>query len=131
MATKNQLLKTYLILIIIFSFIGIITSVFQNEVNRSLLTKIIISILELFMIGFSIYCLIEFIRKKLRKITYVLPIIYISFPIVFFIFGLFIGVIKVAYGYDAMPIFNSDSMKIFFVAENLFEMTFAIYLLRK
>lgn len=87
---NSKLLNIFLIISLLFATLGII-----NYLSEIFLGKYLINlnlkldgIVRILIFIFSIYCLIQFRKQKLSKLTYILPIWTISVLILSIIFGI-------------------------------------------
>lgn len=128
---QSKLLRLYLIIVLLANLIGVIIFVIKIylklKVPNFMTNSIFLLMLLIFV--FSIYCLFQFKKQKLHKITFILPIInIILFPLLFLI-GIVVGIIGLIFNSNPYVIINSNLVNILNLVNNLFEIIIASYLL--
>ncbi len=132
----NGFLKTYYIIALIWSLIGLIDSFFitgrlENFLSNSyIIYSYFLSIFFFAFFVFSIIVIFNFRKKKLSKVVYVLPIYHIVFPILSIFVSIAIGIYIGITGKVDVDLYQSIASPIGIVS-SLFELVFSMYILKK
>lgn len=128
---KNQLMRAYLYLLAIISLVNLVFMILDYSIQANLtrILLLVVSFLEFPLIVLSIIMIPYIVKRKLKRIYLILPIVYLSA----YSLLVFIGTVMVFLGVD---LFRLDSISsiifngftgIFY----LFNIFFGVYLLKK
>jgi len=110
----DRFLKVYTWVLIVFALINIIGGVWEITMPSLLVRSsiIIISVLELFLIPFSLVVILYVFLEKLSPIYFILPILYV----IFFIGLLTIGIVLHSQGVDPFDLTSTLALVGFIIS---------------
>lgn len=121
----NRFLGIYLLTAIIFGMLGLTDSLLSIfRFTSSFFYDFIFLIVNTFFFFFNLFILIHFIRYKIEKITWILPIYHLSLYLLFFVVGIYMGMAGLFADW-IIP------LAIIGIVTSLFELAFGFYLLRR
>lgn len=126
MKQKRWFLGLYLIIAVIFGFLGLVDSVltyFAIAPNYALYYSMAIAVFSFVFFFFNIFSLTVFRHHGVEKIAYVLPAYYLICYVLFFILSFALAEITVGWVTNALIAANSLT--------SLFEICFGLYLIKK
>ncbi|MCA9459594.1 MAG: hypothetical protein KC550_03530 [Nanoarchaeota archaeon] len=126
--------KTYYILMIIFAIIGLTDSFltyFAKSLVEYIIWSVITSLLSLGVFILSIIAVIKFTKNQFSKITLVIPIFHIAYPVFLLIIGIIWGIMSVASGNLINPQTIPVWLILIGIVSSLFELVFSGYILNK
>jgi len=127
---KSKLLKIFLII----SFVLILTAIINFLSNYFLNSPFLYiglrldGFIRISMLIFSIYCLIQFHKQKLSKLTFVIPIWVIAVSVLSIILGIILAFLLLTRGISPDIVLNSSIYEMFGFISNLFGFFFISYL---
>ena len=131
---KSGFFRFYIIAIIVFGIIGILDVIFsfmklQFKISTAYLAPVWLIATAMFII--SIVALVKFVNRKFHKMTYVLPIYHIVFPILMLILGLAWGFYIGLQGVNPSTIASPIAFPIIALLSSVFEVGFGAYIWKR
>ena len=132
----NKFFKTYYMILIFYAVLGILDSLVFGGVKDTVgevsnLWIGIVSVVGIAVFIMSIFALVKFIKLKLPKLTWILPIYHLFGWVFFVVYGLIWGVMAAIQGNPINEQSIPPGLMVVGVLSSIFELGFSIFILKK